>query len=87
MGRLKTRPNCPTCNKLLDGFNSMEKGEKPKPGDLTICAYCSEVLQFTDDMHLKVADHKVIEQVGLLKISQTQGIVKKFRRKFNYEKI
>ena len=38
---------CPHCGHLIDGASpvSTVRG-KPRPDDLTVCAYCAEVLQF-----------------------------------------
>ncbi len=34
-GQLNTRPHCPTCNKLLDGFTAVDHKHKPEAGDVT----------------------------------------------------
>lgn len=42
---------CPACRTRLDAATAISRGaapaKKPRPGDLTICAYCSAVLVFT----------------------------------------
>ena len=77
-GQLETRPHCPTCKKLLDGFIAVDHEHIPKPGDLSICAYCSEVLQFTEDMSFKQASVEAIEEFGLLGLSRAQRQVREF---------
>lgn len=41
---------CPSCAKLLNGWGDPRGGPRPKAGDLTICAGCSEVLRFCAPM-------------------------------------
>ncbi len=77
-GQLNTRPNCPTCKKLLDGFTSVDHDNKPEEGDVTVCAYCNEVLQFNGDMSLKLASAEVIEECGLLTVSRAQRQAREF---------
>lgn len=73
-GRLDSKPECPTCHKLLDGFSAYYDHEQPKPDDVTICAYCRDVLQFTNGMTLRKANPEVIEEV-MLEVSQMQGVL------------
>lgn len=41
--------NCPNCDRSLDLATYIKDVEKrPKVGDVSVCAYCSEILQFTD---------------------------------------
>jgi hypothetical protein len=46
---------CPSCARRLDAVTSATFGKKPgrapvpKPGDVTICGYCSAVLVMTPD--------------------------------------
>ena len=79
-GQLDTRPHCPTCKKLLDGFTAVDHEHKPSAGDVTICVYCNEVLQFANDMSMKLASPEVIEECGLLEISRGQRRARKFKR-------
>lgn len=85
-GQLDTRPNCPCCKKLLDGFTSIDHNKKPKSGDVMICAYCNEVLQFTDDMSLQLASPEVIEECGLLEISRGQRQAREFKTRVDMRK-
>jgi hypothetical protein len=39
-------PACPGCSGKLDCHDDL-KGSAPKPGDITICLHCGEVLTFT----------------------------------------
>jgi hypothetical protein len=49
---------CPTCESMLDGATATDgKTTQPQPGDITICAYCTEVLEFTNNMKFIKTDH------------------------------
>lgn len=78
LGQLNTRPHCPTCKKLLDGFTSVDHDNKPQAGDVMICVYCNEVLQLADDMSMKLASPEVIEECGLLEVSRAQRQAREF---------
>lgn len=50
---------CPACGELLDAATGVafgaRTGPSPKPGNVTICAYCTTALVFTDVMTLRLA--------------------------------
>jgi len=54
----KSNTICPEC--YIDINCSFGFG-LPKPGDLTICAYCQSVLKFTDTMSLEM--YKTFDQL------------------------
>ena len=78
MNQLDTKPQCPSCNKLLDGFTSIQLGHEPKPGDISVCLYCRKVLEFTNNMKLKIASADAVEECGLLDLSKAQLVSKRF---------
>lgn len=78
MPRLETRPHCPSCNNLSDGYTAMEKGVEPKAGDISICSVCYEILQFTEDMQLELASKEAIESCEV-KITEAQKVARYFR--------
>lgn len=43
---------CPTCNERLDGVTSLDANGMPDVGDISLCAYCGELLEFDEDMKL-----------------------------------
>lgn len=53
--QLTTSARCPTCSMLMDGATNVQPGERgsPSPGDVTVCAYCATMLQFTDGLALR----------------------------------
>jgi len=56
--KIKEFPNaaCPFCGAKLDRATCAENDHsEPTPGDLSICMYCAEVLEFNADMQLKQA--------------------------------
>lgn len=76
-GRLKTKTHCPRCNKTLDGW-SHEGNAKPKKGDVTVCVYCSAVLQFTKKLRLKHASAKAIAEIDFLELQRAHGFAKRW---------
>jgi hypothetical protein len=78
-GQLKNTPTCPRCEKKLDGWTAIEDDQIPGPDDVTVCVYCSAVLQFDENMQLQFATAEAVEEV-MLQLSQVQGIVKEFRK-------
>ena len=55
-------PTCPSCSTKLDAATSVE-GAVPKPGDLSVCVECGEVLQFTNDFSLERMPEEVWDQL------------------------
>lgn len=48
---------CPSCNIELDAAEGVtDPNAIPKPGDVTVCFYCSTVLEYTEDMQLTAID-------------------------------
>ena len=41
-------PKCPKCGHILDAATSLENAS-PKPGDVTICVGCGNLLEFLKD--------------------------------------
>lgn len=44
---------CPGCKAPLTGVELPDSKVQPRPGDLSICIYCAELLQFTATLGLK----------------------------------
>lgn len=60
--KIDSEPRCPTCHKTLDGATGLHTDNKPSPGDVSFCLCCHEVLQFNDDLTLRVADPDVASE-------------------------
>lgn len=55
---------CPTCRNILDGATCCSDNEKKHPvkGDITICVYCSEILEYEEGCFLhKIPDERFIQ--------------------------
>lgn len=44
---------CPYCETKLDAATDLETVVMPKPGDISICIKCAQLLIFTDDLTLR----------------------------------
>lgn len=44
------RHGCPVCLRPFDAATNITGDAKPQPGDLTICLYCTTVLEFDAEM-------------------------------------
>jgi len=44
---------CLNCGKRIDGASSVKGNRIPSPGDISICAYCSHIMAFADDLTLR----------------------------------
>ena len=54
------------------------QGGPPRVGDVTVCIYCSAVLQYAKGFELKLAPAEVIAEVTL-PLSQIQNALRKMR--------
>ena len=52
MKTTKTNPaaTCPTCGMKLTAASAVEGAHAPRPGDPTVCGYCSVALVFTEGL-------------------------------------
>lgn len=46
--------DCPSCGHNLDAATAVNEDAIPKSGDLTICAYCTAWLVFTDPQGVRI---------------------------------
>jgi hypothetical protein len=56
MKRVRTNreARCPACLKTLNGATDPLGGATPCAGDLSVCCYCSVMLQFNTDLTLRL---------------------------------
>lgn len=48
---------CPTCKNKLDAATGiLDQSWVARPGDMSVCFHCGEILTFTADMDLRLAD-------------------------------
>lgn len=81
---------CPSCYRKLDMANDPEEKFVPKKGDLTVCIYCQEVLEFTDDLNIKKLSEETYNKLSndvKLKLKLYQQTAKKIitENKLNHE--
>jgi len=55
-----TEPSpCPKCGKMMDAATALGtvdgRAPEPRPGDVSLCAYCGEILCFDGDVRLQCA--------------------------------
>jgi hypothetical protein len=55
MPRTNPEARCPACQTTLDGASSMGDRPMPRPGDLSVCVYCTALLEFNTDLTLRLA--------------------------------
>jgi hypothetical protein len=83
--RLDNVPFCPSCDSKLDGFAYLEDDDRrPSRGDISVCAYCAEILVFCKGLNLKRATAVEICQVDFLELQKVNGFVAHIRRKGNF---
>jgi len=47
---------CPKCGYLLDACTAVDGTKGPKPGDVTVCIGCAQVLEYLDGLDIAVMD-------------------------------
>lgn len=83
-GQLKTKPFCPHCNAMLDGWTATTDKATPTTDDLTICAYCAEVLQYDENMLLVEITGAVLDDMSsevLTSITRAKKVVQQIIKK------
>ncbi len=59
--RTNREARCPACQHRVDGATDPRSNRTPKPGDFSVCAYCSMVVVFNTDMTVRAARPAEIE--------------------------
>jgi hypothetical protein len=60
---VKTKKSCcPTCETALDGATALQGKEIPNVGDVSVCIYCHELLEFDKDLMLIKCDINSLDQ-------------------------
>ena len=57
----------------------MDENEGPQSGDITICLYCSAVLQFTDTLTLDYAQAEYIAECDFMELQSIHQTVKRIQ--------
>lgn len=56
---------CPSCGTNLTHAAALGATERPKAGDLTVCAYCATPLEWTPDLELRALAPSELVQLRL----------------------
>lgn len=76
---------CPRCGNRLEACTNAEAaGGGPGPGDLTLCAYCSAALVFTEDLDVRpatAADLAKLDEEGRATLAKAAAAAADFRRR------
>ena len=52
---------CPTCKTKLDAATNITEDTAPAAGDITVCAYCTSLLEFKDDGTLEAIQIETLQ--------------------------
>lgn len=78
-GKLKTTPHCPSCNATLSGFSTAEGEHVPTPGDISVCVYCYEILEFTDSLGLQLVSADNLALCDFTQLQQINRVVRELQ--------
>lgn len=67
---------CPQCGTVLDAQTSLEGRLTPKPGDVTVCVYCTTFLQFDEYLFLRILTDDEFEKLERVEKDQLNAIRK-----------
>lgn len=70
--RTNREARCPACKSKLDGATGTEAGATPKPGDLSVCCYCTVVLEFNTDLTVRQAPQSVLDSLSIEESTKLQ---------------
>ena len=75
---------CPCGKKTFDRASQTHgQDEGPKPGDVTVCLYCCEPLQFGDNMEMQKVDMNTLPQeIQMNLVEVMRGIMETINKKF-----
>jgi len=63
--------DCPKCGMHIDAATSVNGEDvKPKAGDLSICAYCTEFLIFNEDLTFRSLNEQDIAELSTFTLGQ-----------------
>lgn len=65
---------CPSCGELIDANTNIDGNKEvtPGPGDLSLCIYCATMLEYEDNLTLKVLQREKLNRIR----RDTPGIYK-----------
>lgn len=73
---------CPHCSATLSGHMAVSADARPKPGDVSICAYCAEINQYDDTGQLVIPSPELLLELSALPdVARARQIVLQVIRK------
>lgn len=84
-GALLPASRCPVCHYQMDAAtcaNKADEAARPRPGDISICISCGEILVFDDNFALRPAgvdDLLAVPPEEMKRINQAQRLIRKNR--------
>jgi hypothetical protein len=70
---------CPSCHKCLDASTHPKGNAKPKPGDVSVCMYCTAPLQFTAGLALVPLDLSTVDAETAAKLRWAIALAKRMQ--------
>jgi hypothetical protein len=67
---------CPHCGRVNDSSSPTDSQSEPKAGDVSICAYCSFVGIFTEDLLVRLpTEEEQVEIDDSLEVQRARGFI------------
>jgi len=72
---------CPTCHQKLDAATEVfGESEQPKAGDVSVCLYCGELLEYDESLRVRKLDLLTVDAGTLRVLLNAQEDVRIFGR-------
>lgn len=68
------RHGCPVCLHLIDAATGIVEAALPKPGDLTVCAYCTSILEFDSELRPQHVSATALAELDMGTMRQLETI-------------
>lgn len=69
---------CLNCEAPLDAAKVIGNDEKPKPGDITVCAYCGHIMAFDGQLKFRQLNHdEILDVAGMKEVLTIQRLRRK----------
>lgn len=79
MPQLPTKPKCPKCGEILDGYTG---DILPYPGAIVVCFYCETPCRYLEGLaRLEVLDTACVDRSMRQQIEQAVGVIRQTNTK------
>lgn len=69
---------CLNCGAPLDAAKGVGNDKKPRPGDISVCAYCGHIMAFDEQLKLRqLNDDEVRDVAGMKEVLTIQKVRRK----------